>query len=93
LRLEPGNVGRIVRSHEPVNERAGAGQLCIAIDQDQVCIHHTVSAQRKFESAFRALATRLDPPMQRRLIENTMALQCRFVLFVRAMILSLVSAR
>ena len=44
LRLEPGDVGRLIRRPEPVNEGAGASQFRIAINQDQGCIHHTVSA-------------------------------------------------
>jgi hypothetical protein len=27
LRLQPGNIGRIIRSHQPVDERAGARLL------------------------------------------------------------------
>src|SRR5260370_40638523 len=44
LRLEPRNIGRIIRVPEPINERAGTGELRIAVDQDHSCIHHTVSA-------------------------------------------------
>src|ERR1700722_35526 len=44
LRLEPRNVGRLIRPPEPINERARARKLGIAINQDQGRIHHTVSA-------------------------------------------------
>jgi hypothetical protein len=44
LRLQPRNVGRIVRISQPIDERAGAAELSRAIDQDQRCVHHTVSA-------------------------------------------------
>jgi hypothetical protein len=44
LRLEPSDVGRLVRFPEPINECAGASELRFAVDQDQSCIHHAVSA-------------------------------------------------
>ena len=44
LRLQSGDVGRIVRIPQPVNECPGARELRLAIDQDQGRIHHTVSA-------------------------------------------------
>jgi hypothetical protein len=44
LRLEPGNIGWIIRLPEPINERAGTRKLCLTVDQDQGCIHHMVSA-------------------------------------------------
>jgi hypothetical protein len=44
LRLEPSDIGWIIRLPQPINQRAGASELRIAVDQDQGCIHHTVSA-------------------------------------------------
>jgi len=46
LRLQPGDIGWIVRAPQSVNEFPGAGKLRVAIDQDQGQgrIHHTVSA-------------------------------------------------
>src|SRR6266851_9752264 len=44
LRLQPGNVGWLIRLPESFNKGAGASEFRIAIDQVQGCIHHTVSA-------------------------------------------------
>jgi hypothetical protein len=44
LRLETGDVIRIVRPHQPIDKGAGADQLGIAIDHDQCRVHHAVSA-------------------------------------------------
>jgi hypothetical protein len=44
LRLQPGNVGWLIRLPESFNKGAGAREFRIAIDQNQGCIHHTVSA-------------------------------------------------
>jgi hypothetical protein len=42
LRLEPGDVGRLIRFPKLINEGARASRLRIAVDQDQGCIHHTI---------------------------------------------------
>jgi len=44
LCLEASDVGGLIRLPESVNECAGASEFRIAINQDQGCIHHTVSA-------------------------------------------------
>src|SRR3984893_17729191 len=44
LCLQPSHVGGIVRAPQPINEGARAREFRIAIDHDQSCIHHTVSA-------------------------------------------------
>jgi hypothetical protein len=44
FRLMASDVGCKIRLPEPTNEYAGVCELRIAVNQEQGCIHHTVSA-------------------------------------------------
>jgi hypothetical protein len=44
LRLQPSDVGWIIRIPKLIDERAGAYKLAIVIDQNEGRIHYTVSA-------------------------------------------------
>src|ERR1700736_1402193 len=51
LRLQPHNIGWIIRTPKPINERTSSRELGIAVDQDHGCIHYTVSASISSYSA------------------------------------------
>src|SRR5580700_10808704 len=51
LRLQLGDIGRIVGVPKPIDERSGAGQLRSTVDHDEGCIHYTVSAPIRSYSA------------------------------------------
>jgi len=63
LRLQPANVGWIVRSPHPVNELPRAGKLRVAIDQDRVA-SITQSQRRSQRVAGRAHASSAQYPIR-----------------------------
>jgi hypothetical protein len=44
LRLEPSDISRGLRVPQPINEGSRAYKFRIAVNHDQCCIRHTVSA-------------------------------------------------
>jgi len=80
LRGQPGEIGRLIRDHQPIDQSAGTRQFRITVDHDQGCFHYAVSASTPLHSAWlRAAPTLLaaDRAHSHLQLDKDVRIECR----------------